>query len=38
MRRLFVLAALVSGLATAQAALPGVLTLRFLDVGQGTPS
>ena len=35
MRRLLVLAALASGLASAQAALPGVLTIRFLDVGQG---
>ncbi|MFC4427199.1 excalibur calcium-binding domain-containing protein [Deinococcus navajonensis] len=35
MRRLFTLAALTLGVATAQAAQPGVLTIRFLDVGQG---
>ncbi|GGL88148.1 hypothetical protein GCM10010840_27750 [Deinococcus aerolatus] len=35
MRRLLLLAALLSGGALAQTALPGVLTIRFLDVGQG---
>lgn len=35
MRRLLTLAALSLGLAAAQAAPPGVLTIRFLDVGQG---
>ncbi|QFP78566.1 excalibur calcium-binding domain-containing protein [Deinococcus sp. AJ005] len=35
MRRFFLLAALLGGGAVAQTALPGVLTIRFLDVGQG---
>lgn len=35
MRGLLVLAALLGGGAAAQAAPPGVLTIRFLDVGQG---
>ncbi|GGL88207.1 hypothetical protein GCM10010840_27820 [Deinococcus aerolatus] len=35
MRRLLLLATLLGGGALAQNALPGVLTIRFLDVGQG---
>ena len=35
MRRLLLLAALLGGGTLAQTALHGVLTIRFLDVGQG---
>ncbi|CAM3264918.1 Metal-dependent hydrolase, beta-lactamase superfamily II [Deinococcus saxicola] len=35
MRRLLILAALLGGGVVAQTALPGVLTIRFLNVGQG---
>ncbi|MDV6376391.1 excalibur calcium-binding domain-containing protein [Deinococcus arenicola] len=35
MKRVLMLAALLAGTAVAQSALPGVLTIRFLDVGQG---